>query len=90
MSASRLDSEMVVSLVNPRHDVDMEVDCAIRGVAAKQARAEILHDSDMNAANTFDNPDRVTIKPHPAALDGGRLKITLPPLSVATVTLQVG
>jgi len=90
MSATRLDSEMIVSLVNPRHDVDMEVDCTLRGVTAKQARAQILHDSDINAANSFDDPGHVTIKPHQAAADGDRLRITLPAMSVATVTLQVG
>jgi alpha-N-arabinofuranosidase len=59
-------------------------------VTAKQARAQILHDSDLNAYNSFENPDRITIKPHEAALDGSQLRLTLPPLSVTTVTVQLG
>ena len=89
VSASRQAGELVVSLVNPRHDVDMDVECAIRGAAAHGVRAQILHDADLNACNTFDHPDRLGIKPHEAAVDGGSLKITLPALSVATVTVQV-
>jgi alpha-N-arabinofuranosidase len=90
VSASRQGSEMVVSLVNPRHDTDMDVECTIRGVVAKSGTAQILHDSDMNAFNNFDNPDRVTIKKHDVGVEADRVKITLPAMSVATVTLQVG
>jgi alpha-N-arabinofuranosidase len=89
MSASRQGQEMLISFVNPRHDSDMQIDCSVRGVTAKSGRAEILHDSDMNASNTFDNPDRLKTKPHEVAVDSGRVRIALPPLSVATVTLQV-
>jgi alpha-L-arabinofuranosidase len=90
VSASRQGSDMVISIVNPRHDVDMDVDCALRGASARSGSAQILHDSDMNAYNSFDNPDRVTIKRHEVAVEGGNVRITLPAMSVATVTLQVG
>jgi alpha-N-arabinofuranosidase len=89
MSASRQGSEMIVTLVNPRHDVDMEVDCALRGATARQGRAQILHESDMNAYNSFEQPDRLVIKPHSVAVDGSRIRVTLPSLSVAAVTLEV-
>jgi alpha-L-arabinofuranosidase len=89
VSASRQGSEMVISFVNPRHDVDMEVECEIRSATAKSGTAQILHDPDINACNGFDNPDRVTIKSHPVGVEPGRVKITLPAMSVATVTLQV-
>ena len=88
VSASRQGGELVVSLVNPRHDVDMQVECALRGVSARSARAQILHDSDINACNTFENPDRLKIQAHQAAVEGGTLKITMPALSVATVTVE--
>jgi alpha-N-arabinofuranosidase len=89
VSASRQASELVISFVNPRHDVDMDVDCAIRGAAAQSGSAQILHDPDINASNSFDNPDRVTIKKHDVAVESGGIKITLPAMSVATVTLRV-
>jgi len=89
ISASRQGSELVATFVNPRHDVDMTVDCALRGVSAKKAQAQILHDSDMNASNSFDNPDRLMPRPHEVAAEGNRIRITLPAMSVATVTAQV-
>ena len=90
LSASRQGSELVVTLVNPRHDADMQVDCEISGATARQGRAEILHDPDINAYNSFENPNRVVIRAHPVAVENGRLRVALPAMSVATVTLQVG
>src|SRR5262249_40041171 len=78
VSASRQGSELIATFVNPRHDVDMEIDCAVRGASAKSARAQLLHDSDINAANTFENPERVVIKPHEVSASGDRIRITLP------------
>jgi alpha-N-arabinofuranosidase len=89
LSASRQGSELVVTFVNPRHDVDMTVDCALRGASAKAAHAQILHDPDINACNTFDHPDRLTPQPHEVAAEGDRVRITLPAMSVATVTVGV-
>jgi alpha-L-arabinofuranosidase len=89
MSASKQGNEMVVTLVNPRHDLAMDVDCALRGAAAGSGRAQILHDADINAYNSFDNPDKVTIKPHQVAVNGASFRIALPAMSVATVTLQL-
>jgi alpha-N-arabinofuranosidase len=89
VSASKRGGELVVTFVNPRHDVDMQIDCAVRGVSATQGRAQILHDSDMNAYNSFDDPNRLGIKSHEVAVEGARVRLTLPALSVATVTLQV-
>jgi alpha-N-arabinofuranosidase len=89
ISASRSGSELVVSLVNPRTDADIEVECTLRGAKAKQGRAQILHDSDLNACNTFDHPDRVTIRPHEVAVEPDRIRIMLPAMSVVTVTLDV-
>ncbi len=79
-----------MSLVNPRHDTEMQVDCELRGVSARGGKAEVLHDSDLNAYNSFDNPDRITPKPHEISAEGSRLRVTLPPLSIVTATLQVG
>ena len=89
LSASRQGSDVVVTLVNPRYDADMQVDCEIRGATPRQGRAEILHDPDINAYNSFDNPNRVVIRPHPVAVENGRIRVALPAMSVATVTAQV-
>ena len=54
----------------------------------RQGRAQILHDSDLNAFNGFDNPNRLVVKQHEVGGEGQKVKITLPAMSVATITLQ--
>src|SRR5581483_7721916 len=63
VSASRQDGQIVATFVNPRHDVDMDIDCALRGATARGGKAQLLHDADINAFNSFEQPDRITIKP---------------------------
>ncbi len=89
VSASRKDNEVVISLVNPRGDSDLDVKCTLPGVTAKQASAQILHDNDFNAYNSFDNPGRVILRDHAVTLEGSKVRLDLPRLSVATVTLRI-
>jgi len=88
ISASRQGNQVILTLVNPRHNADMQVDCEVRGVTARRGRAEILHDPDINAYNSFDNPNRVVIRPHPVAVENGRIRVDLPAMSVATITAE--
>jgi alpha-N-arabinofuranosidase len=89
-SASRGANEIILSFVNPHSDADMRVDCSLLGAAAKDGNAEILHHPDLNACNTFDKPDTVVIQKHPVKVDGERIQLELPRLSVATATLRLG
>jgi alpha-N-arabinofuranosidase len=88
VSASKAADELVITFVNPRHDADVEIDCTIKGSTSREAKTQILHDPDWNACNTFDNPNRIVLQPQPVALEGSKLKMDLPRLSVATVTLK--
>jgi alpha-N-arabinofuranosidase len=90
VSASRSEQEMMVTLVNPKHDAGMKVSCGLAGVKASGAAAQLLHHPDLNACNTFEQPDAIAPRPQPATLAGGRLEVELPPLSVATVKLKLG
>jgi alpha-L-arabinofuranosidase len=87
-SASRGNKQVVLSLVNPRSDVDLQVECTLVGSSAKAGTAQILHDSDLNAHNSFEQPDRLVPRPYPVQVNGAKVQIDLPRLSVATVTLQ--
>lgn len=89
VSASRRRDTLVASFVNPRHDLDMTIDGTVRGASAKSGSAQILHDADWNACNSFESPERVVPRAHPVRVQGGRLQMDLPRLSVATVTLQI-
>jgi alpha-L-arabinofuranosidase len=87
MSASRSASELVVSFVNPSAS-DMEIDCTVRGFAARSGSAQILHHTDMNAFNGFDHPDVLTPKPHQVTVEGSRVRLAAPSLSVITAVLK--
>ncbi len=89
-SATLGEGELNLSLVNPRHDQDMDVVCSVRGGKPSSATAQILHDADWNACNTFDQPDRVKPGSHPVAVDNGKVRIGLPPLSLLTAIIKLG
>ncbi|HYL76188.1 MAG TPA: alpha-L-arabinofuranosidase C-terminal domain-containing protein [Bryobacteraceae bacterium] len=88
MSASKSGGELIVTFVNPSSTADLDVDCALRGFAAKSARAQVLHHTDLNAYNGFDHPDLLTPKPHEVGVEASRLRLTAPALSIITATIQ--
>lgn len=89
VSASKGGGELVATFVNPGAAKDLDVDCALRGASAKSGRAEILHHADLNAFNGFDNPDVIVPKAHEIGVEGARIRLTAPALSVITATLQL-
>ncbi len=88
MSASKSGPELIVTFVNPSSTSDLDVDCVLRGFAAKTGSAQVLHHTDLNAYNGFDHPDLLTPKPHELAVEGSRLRLTAPALSIITATIQ--
>ena len=58
--ASHSGSEIVVTLVNPRTSTDVHADGSFSGATPSSATAQILHNADMNAYNSFDEPDKIT------------------------------
>ena len=89
VSASREGKDLVVTLVNPKPDVTLNVNCSLAGASATGATARILQDSDLNAANTFTDPNRIMPKDLKVSAQGGTLTAELPPLSVATVIVKL-
>jgi alpha-N-arabinofuranosidase len=90
LSASRQNDQLVITLVNPKHDAGMNVNCAVVGKKAVSATARMLHHQDFNACNTFDAPDTVVPRSLQATVSGSGVRIDLPPLSIATVTTRLG
>ena len=90
VSASKSDKELVVTLVNPRHDVDLQVECTLKGVNPNPGTAQILHDAEWNACNTFDHPDRIAPKPLTLRVDGSQVHLDLPRLSLVTAVVPIG
>jgi alpha-N-arabinofuranosidase len=88
-SASKSDKELVVTFVNPRHDSDLQVECTLKGSVADGGTSQVLHDADWNAYNSFDNPDRVVPKQQPIKVNGSKMQLDVPRLSVTTVILPI-
>ena len=90
VSASRGEKELVVSFVNPQHGNDMQVECTVTGATAGAgASAQMLHETDWNACNTFDQPDRVVPKAATVRVESGTIKLDLPRMSVVTAVIPV-
>jgi alpha-N-arabinofuranosidase len=88
-SASRKDGELHLTLVNPAPDRTMTVACAFAGTTVSAAKASILHHADMNAANTFDSPGTIVPSDHTVEAARGALSVTLPALSIVSLTARV-
>jgi alpha-N-arabinofuranosidase len=89
ISASRKEKDVTITLINPTHDQTYNVACSLNGGAAAGATGRILHDADLNAANTFATPDRIMPQSLKVQAQGGSVKVELPPLSVATVLVKL-
>ena len=90
VSASRDGDQLVLTLVNPKHDTAMNVNCSIEGKTARAASARLLHHPDFNACNKFEAPDTVVPRAHPVTVSGSNLSVELPPLSIVTATVRLG
>jgi len=89
VSASKSDKELVVTFVNTRHDADLAVECSLQGVSPGAGTGQILHDADWNACNSFDHPDQVVPKPLALRVEGSKIQLDLPRLSLATAVLPI-
>jgi alpha-L-arabinofuranosidase len=89
ISASKGAKELVVSWVNPRHHADLQVECMLKGADLSFGTAQILHDAEWNACNRFDTPDRVVPKLLTVRVEGSKILLDLPRLSVATAVLPI-
>jgi alpha-N-arabinofuranosidase len=89
VSASRKDNELVLTFVNPKDDMHMRVNCGLTGAKAAAATAQLLSHADFNACNTFEKPSEVAPKAHAVSVEGSRLQLELPPISLASVAVRL-
>ncbi|MBR1764305.1 MAG: alpha-N-arabinofuranosidase [Ruminococcus sp.] len=86
-SASVKDGAMTVTLSNCSLDDEAELCIDICNFEASKVSARVLTD-EVHAHNTFEEPERVVIRPLEARLEGGQVKVTLPACSVAEIRLS--
>jgi len=90
LSASRQGKELVLTCVNPKHQTGIRVNCGLGGATGVSGEAQLLHHADFNACNTFEQPDVVAPRRHAVRVEGSRIQMDLPPMSVATAIVRVG
>jgi alpha-N-arabinofuranosidase len=84
--------DLVVFAVNRDQSdpVELTVDLHLFAGDVAVAEAWTLADDDIRATNTQDDPDRVVPHPTPVvSLDGGTLRVVLPPVSWSAIRLAV-
>ena len=88
VSASQKDGVVTVSMCNVSLQSDEEIELNIDGGQFLSAHGELVTASHMTDHNTFDAPDTVKSQELSVNLDGAKLKLTLPKMSAAVVTLK--
>ena len=88
VSASRKDDALTISVCNTSASDSEEVELEIRDMDASSVTGEIMSADKMNAYNDFGEEERV----HPVSLDArienGVIRLTLPKLSVAVLSVK--
>ncbi|MDF2673514.1 MAG: alpha-N-arabinofuranosidase [Clostridiales bacterium] len=90
-ATASVDSEgkIHISFCNLSPKETAEVECELRGTDMADVTGTVLTSDRINALNTFEDPERVTIKDfNGAAITGSKLKATLPAMSVVTLEVK--
>ncbi|MBD5225629.1 MAG: alpha-N-arabinofuranosidase [Bacteroidales bacterium] len=84
------DGSATITLVNPTLDIREQIDIPLPdGIPSRIASAHILTAPDARSKNTFESPDAVkTEQFKDAKIKSGKLNLTIPPLSIVSVTLS--
>ncbi|SCC06857.1 alpha-N-arabinofuranosidase [Weissella bombi] len=87
-TASKKNDELTISLANYDVANEKELDIAFDELPSEIKEATIITADVMDAHNTFDQPDNVVLQKFTgASLASGKLHMTLPTMSVVSVTL---
>ena len=87
ISASVRGGRLTLTPVNVSYAQPLEISVQLRGCGYRRAEGRLLA-GEPQAHNTFDEPERVIDQPFEVYLKGDVLRFTLPPASLAAVTLS--
>jgi alpha-N-arabinofuranosidase len=88
-SASLLQKNLTLTVVNPHVTDARQTEIGIRGAAVKSGSATTLTHSDIHAHNTFDQRQVVVPQTKTLEISGGLLNYSFPPASVTKLTLTL-
>jgi alpha-N-arabinofuranosidase len=86
-SASLNGKILTLTLVNPSLSDAQMVRVNLEGATAREAKATVLTNEDMSAANIFEAANRVTSKPSSVQIEGNGVRINMPKQSLVAATI---
>jgi alpha-N-arabinofuranosidase len=88
IAARAADGRLLLALTNVDPVRPLQIDATLAGATMRRAVAETLTGERVDSINTFEAPQAVAPRPMQASVEGGRLRVTLPPKSVSVIALQ--
>ena len=79
---------ILLSLTNLDPSRSVRIETSLNGAAIRSVSGETLTAPRVDSVNTFETPGAVTPRPLPAAVQSGRLVVTLEPRSVSVLVVQ--
>ena len=86
-SASRKGNILTLTIVSPDLEKPTDTQIAVRGAKTASASGTVLMASEMNAHNTFDQPNAVRPTSLAVAISNDLLNVTIPPASVSKLEI---
>lgn len=87
VSASKQGSEIILTCVNPNPREAVSLALELEALPVRSASAKMLRHPDLNACNTFENPESIVPREHPVDIDGFRIRADLPPISILSIVV---
>lgn len=88
-TASQKDGKVTISLTNVDLTNPCDVEIPLGDIKATKVSGEILNSSDIHDYNDFGQAEKVTLKPFDKAkIQKGTLRLTLPAMSIVTLSLN--
>jgi alpha-N-arabinofuranosidase len=88
-SSMNSEGKIHISLCNLDPSNEIEIDCELIGTSKSKISGTILTSNEMNARNTFENPEAIMETPYSnLKLDNNRIYVCIPPKSVVVLKVE--
>ena len=88
-SASAKGLDLVLTVVNPSSSLPVEAEISLAERSVQSASAVVVHDQDISAHNTLDEPTRVRTVAASVAISATEWRHTFPPASVTRFQIKM-
>ncbi len=90
ISATRAeDGSICATLCNVNHEKAISCSLSLVGNSYSEVSARILTSERYDDINTFEEPEKITLKPFTATLSGSEITFELPPFSTVALIIKI-